>query len=279
MPPSRLGKIGFYGAVFLALAHTAHAHEPIFTPGAHVHYKGGQEVSLTYNRNRSSGAGETETEQEMALGYEYGVTANWTVSTDIPLVDKINTANRSSGLGDVQVRTKYRFLRTDLPGQQYSTTALFQVKLPTGNDNKSPKLGSGSTDFVGGLLHGLESRRWYYNVAARYRHNTKGGGGLKKGDKVLFDLVAGVRPILTHYKAPDTVLFLELNSENSRRDERHGNKIANTGGRDLFLSPGIFWTTGVYALTGGVQIPIAKNLNGNQPASDYRFRLSMKYEF
>ncbi len=272
-------------AVFLGLlilsagAGAAQAHEPIFTPGAHVHSKDGQELSLQYHRERSSGAGENETEQELALEYEYGVTANWTVKAEVPLVDKNLDGDGSTGIGDIALGTKYRFLRIDKPGKQFSTTALFQVKLPTGDDDRSPRLGSGSTDFVGGLLHGLESRRWYYNTAARYRLNTEGGGGLEKGDKVFLDIVGGVRPVLTKYKEPDTVLFFELNWENAGRDTLNGVNVANTGGWELFVSPGIFWTYRVYAVTAGVQIPIAKNLNGNQATSDYRFKLTTKYEF
>ncbi len=266
-------------AIALAMVKTAGAHEPIFTPGAHVHSKDGQELTLAYNRDRKSGGGDREREQELALEYEYGVTASWTVKAEIPLVDKVGNGKRSSGIGDAVLGTKYRFLRIDKPGRQYSTTALFQIKLPTGSDGRTPRLGSGSTDFVGGLLHGLESRRWYYNTAIRYRLNTEGGGGLEKGDRFLLDLVGGIRPVLSGYKEPDTVLFLELNFENSERDTLRGGDVADTGGWELFASPGIFWTYGVYAVTAGIQIPLAENLLGSQPTSDYRFRLTTKYEF
>ena len=271
--------LGMIVGLGVAFVQTADAHEPIFAPGAHVHSKDGHEISLQYNRDKKSGAGEKETEQELALEYEYGVTADWTVKAEIPLVNKSLNANESTGIGDAVLATKYRFIRVDLPGQQYSTTALFQIKLPTGDDDRNPRLGSGSTDFLGGLLHGLESRRWYYNTAARYRLNTEGGGGLEKGDKVLLDIVGGVRPVLTGYKEPDTVFFLELNFENSERDTLRGSAVADTGGWELFLSPGIFWTYRTYAVTAGVQIPIADNLNGNQATSDYRFQWSIKYQF
>jgi hypothetical protein len=257
----------------------AAAHNPIFAPGAHVHAKGVHEVSLGYHRERSSGAGEKETENELSLEYEYGVTADLTVAVEFPFKDKTVNANGSTGLGDIQLAAKYRFLRVDSPGSQYSTALLFKVKLPTGDDDSSPRLGSGSTDFVGGLLHGLESRRWYYNLAARYLLNTEGGGNLDKGDKIFLDLVGGVRPVLTEYREADTVLFLELNWERAARDSLRGADVTDSGGWEMFLSPGIFWTYRVYALTAGVQIPVAENLNGVQPSSDYRFRLTGKYEF
>ncbi|MBT3306922.1 MAG: hypothetical protein HN377_10625, partial [Alphaproteobacteria bacterium] len=140
-------------------------------------------------------------------------------------------------------------------------------------------LGSGSADFVGGLIHGLESRRWYYNTAVRYRLNTEGGGDLEKGDKVFLDIAGGVRPVLSKYREADTVLFLELNGERTARDTLNGSSVTDSGGWELFLSPGIFWTYRNYALTSGVQIPIAENLNGSQAESDYRFKLTGKYAF
>ena len=255
------------------------AHEPIFAPGAHVHSKGAHEVSLDYHRERASGAGENETAQELAFDYSYGVTADWTVKAVVPFVDKKSNGNGSSGLGDIRLGTKYRVSRIDRFGSQLSTTLLFQVKLPTGDDDSSPRLGSGSTDFTGGLLHVLESRRWYYNLAARYRLNTEGGGNLDKGDKVFLDIVGGVRPVLTEYRNADTVLFLELNWERAARDSLRGANVTNSGGWEMFLSPGIFWTYRNYAVTSGLQIPVAENLNGAQPTSDYRFKLTGKYAF
>jgi len=267
------------GAVITLSSGFTQAHEPVFTPGAHVKSKGGQEIELEYERDRTSGAGDRETEQQLSLVYEYGVTSSWTVKAYLPLIDKTVNGTNETGLGDVTLGTKYRVLRVDRPGQQYSTTLLFQAKLPTAESSGTPKLGTGSTDFVVGALHGLESRRWYYNTAARYRFNTEGDGGFEKGDKLLLDIVGGVRPVLTKYKEPDTVLFLELNFEDATRDSLNGTNIADTGGWEMFLSPGIFWTYRTYAIVGGVQIPVAENLNDTQASSDYRFKLSFKYEF
>lgn len=263
----------------VATAKPAAAHNPIFTPGPHLVYGGGLETSFQYSRNRANGVGQRETGQEAEFGVEYGLTADWTAELDLPFVDKDLNDSGSAGLGDIVLRSRYRFLRLSTPGVQRSAAVLAQVKLPTGDDGRTPRLGSGSTDFVGGLLYGHESRRWYYNLAARYRFNTEGGGGLEKGDKQFFDIVGGVRPFLTGYLEPDAVVFLELNWENAGRDTLSGADIADTGGWELFLSPGIFATYRNMALRTGVQIPIARGLNGNQSESDYRFKLEIKYTF
>ncbi len=264
--------------VMVATAKPGAAHNPIFTPGPHLVYGGGLEATIGYSRDRASGAGERETEQEVELELEYGLTADWTAEMELPFVDKDLNDSDSSGLGDIVLRSRYRFLRLDTPGVQRSAAVLGQVKLPTGDDDRTPRLGSGSTDFVGGLLYGHESRRWYYNLAARYRLNTE-GGGLEKGDKQFLDVVGGVRPVLTGYLEPDAVVFLELNWENAGHDRLNGADLADTGGWELFLSPGLFATYRNVALRTGVQIPIARGLNGDQPESDYRFKFEIKYTF
>lgn len=283
VPINRSAGSCWLGAVvtigMIAATTPANAHNPIFTPGPHLVYKGGIEATVGYARDRASGAGETETGQEVALEIEYGLTADWTAEMELPYVDKGLNDNDSSGLGNVVLRSRYRFLRLSTPGIQRSAAVLGQIKLPTGDDGATPRLGSGSTDFVGGLLYGHESRRWYYNLAARYRLNTEGGGGLEKGDRQFLDLVGGVRPVLTGYLEPDAVIFLELNWENSSRDKLNGTFVDNTGGSELFLSPGLFATYRNVALRTGVQIPVARNLRGDQADSDYRFKFEIKYTF
>ena len=192
----------------VATARPGAAHNPIFTPGPHLVYGGGVEATIGYSRDRASGAGEEETRQEFELELEYGLTADWTAEVELPFVDNSVNGSDSSGLGDIVLRSRYRFLRLSTPGVQRSAAVLGQIKLPTGDDDRTPRLGSGSTDFVVGLLYGHESRRWYYNLAARYRLNTEGGGGLEKGDRQFLDIVGGVRPVLTGYLQPDAVIFL-----------------------------------------------------------------------
>lgn len=263
----------------LAVTGPAAAHNPIFTPGPHLVYGGGIEATITYVRDRASGDGRRETGQEAEIEVEYGITADLTAEIGLSYLVKDADGQSASGLGDIVLRSRYRFLRLSTPGVQRSAAILAQIKLPTGDHDSTPRLGSGSTDFVGGLLWGHESRRWYYNLAARYRRNTEGEGGLRKGDRHLLDLAGGVRLALTGYLEPDAVVFLEFNWENAGHDELNGVGLADTGGWELFLSPGLFATYRNIAFRTGIQIPLVRNLNGRQPASSYRFKAQLKYTF
>jgi len=267
-------------AATAAFGAPAEAHGPLFSPAPETIFKGGTELRLGLHTEEATGAGERETAYEVSAEAEYGLTADWEVGIEIPYAKRdFDNSGDANGIGDITLDTKYQFWKRDIPGAQYKAAALFKIKLPTGDDDRSPRLGTGSTDLIGGIATGYESRRWYWFASAVYRANTEGGGGLEKGDKQFLNLVGGVRPALSAYDEPDTVLMLELNWERSARDDLNGAALADTGGWELFVSPVVWWTYRQLAIRGGVQIPIAHNLNGNQPSSDYRARIEFVYHF
>jgi hypothetical protein len=257
----------------LLAADLAQAHDPVFGLGPHVLYKGGVEVAPGLDLDRKGGERETE------LGFEmvYGITGDWSAGIELPYVDKKDNGASASGGGDIRLFTKHRFWRHDTLGAQESAAVLLKVKAGTGDENKSPALGTGTTDTILGLAYGYEGRRWYRWASVRFRHNGEDDAGLRRGNKVLLDLVGGIQPRPAGYYEPDTVWLLELNGERGRRAERNGVEQANTGGSEWFLSPGIFWTRRNFAVKAGVQIPIISDLNGNQEKTDYRSRLVLEW--
>ncbi len=257
----------------------AAAHGPLFSPAPETIFKGGTQLTLGFDAGEASGAGQDRRTYQLFLEAEYGLTADWEIGIEIPYAWKKDTGNDADGIGDIVLDTKYQFWSRDLPGAQYKAAVFLKTKLPTGDGGGTPRLGSGSTDVIAGLATGYESRRWYWFASAAYRANTEGAGGLEKGDKQFLNVVGGIRPVLTGYKEPDTVLMLELNWERAGRDDSNGAGIANTGGWELFLSPVVWWTYRQLAVRGGVQIPVADGLNGRQATSDYRARIEFVYHF
>ena len=267
------------GLLAVAAAVPARAHGPLFSPAPETVFKGGTEITLGFHAAKTTGGGDREKEYEVFVGAEYGLTADWEVGIEVPYAWKKSNGRDANGVGDIVLDTKYQFWKLDLPGAQYKAAAFVKAKLPTGDDGGQPRIGSGSTDGIGGLAIGYESRRWYWFASGVYRANTEGAGGLEKGDRQFLNVVGGVRPVLTEYDEPDTVLMVELNWEHAGRDDLNGAGLVNTGGWELFLSPVVWWTYGQLAIRGGVQIPIAEALNGDQATSDYRARIEFIYHF
>jgi Putative MetA-pathway of phenol degradation len=255
------------------------AHGPLFSPAPETIFKGGAQVTLGFDTRKATGAGAKEKEYEAILEAEYGLTADWEIGIEAPYSWREQNGTNANGIGDIILDTKYQFWKRDVPAAQYKAAALLKVKLPTGDEGSTPRLGSGSSDAIAGLVTGYESRRWYWFASGVYRANTEGAGGLEKGDRQFLNLVGGIRPVLTDYKEPDTVLMLEANWENAGRDDLGGTALADTGGWELFLSPVVWWTYRQVAVRGGVQVPVANGLNGRQPSSDYRTRIELVYHF
>ncbi len=257
-------------------ANVAWAHDPIFGIGPHVLFKGGIEIAPEMHVNEAG----NKSVIESGLGLAYGLTGDWAIGIELPIsLDKDNGPVSASGRGDASVFTKYRFWRHDTLGAQESAAVLVKVKLDTGDENKTPTLGTGTTDTILGLAYGYEGRKWYRWASIRHRRNGTNAAGLRRGDKWLIDIVGGIRPKPTGYLEPDTVWLLELNGEYGQRAELNGIEQVNTGGTEWFLSPGIFWTKRNFAIKAGVQIPIASDLNGNQEKSDYRAKLVFEWHY
>ncbi len=89
----------------------------------------------------------------------------------------------------------------------------------------------------------------------------------------------GVRPWLTGYREPDWLFLLELNWEDAKKDQVNGARVRGTGGRELFLSPGILWTLRNHAIKGGLQLPAAQNRRGDEADTDYRFKNEWEAHF
>ncbi|MHB1142329.1 MAG: transporter [Sulfuricaulis sp.] len=268
-------KCSGWGAALAALlvSSPAAAHDPIFGLGPHVLYKGGVEVAPEVHLDKKG----DEQETELGLELVYGITGDWAAGIELPYAWKEEGPDSADGAGDVSLFTKYRFWRHDTLGAQESAAVLLKVKTDTGDENATPALGTGTTDTILGLAYGYESLKWYRWGSLRYRRNGENDAGLRRGDKVLLDLVGGWRPTPPSYYEPDTVWLLELNGEYGKRAELNGAELSNTGGTEWFLSPGIFWTKRNFAVKAGVQIPIANDLNGNQEKTDYRAKLVLEW--
>ena len=261
------------GAALALSTLPALAHDPIFGLGPHVLYKGGIEAAVGVAQEK---AGE-EKESELSLELTYGITGDWAAGIEVPYAFKEDGPDSSRGLADIRAFTKYRFWRADSLGLQQSAAVMLAINGRNGDNDSTPPLGNGATDVIAGLTYGYESIKWYRWASVRYLLPGENDAGLQKGNTWRVDVVGGWRPVPPVYKEPDTVWLLELNGEITDRASLNGIDISSSGGTEWFVSPGIFWTLRNFAIKAGVQIPVASNLNGNQAATDYRFKTTFEW--
>lgn len=183
----------------------------------------------------------------------------------------------NSGFGDLSLNLKYLFYQKDAPRQSTRAVFLGGLKLPTGEDDKKglpPTLqdGSGSYDYSLGLVVSRFKRRTGISSDLVYTFKTE-ANDFEFGDTLNYDLALGYRlipAVYETYPAKQLNLYLELNGTYARKDEAGGQKVADSGGNTLFLSPGIQfipWRT--FLVEASFQIPVLQDLNGDQLETDY----------
>lgn len=265
----------YLGLSLAGLPVLAAAHGPLFSFSPRTEFKDAYVYELTAERQEAAGVADNLFE----ASFRYGVTSNWDLGLRLPYRDPdaagVNMGNPRSGFGDAALLTRYRLWRQARADVMRSFTVLGDVEFDSGAQG----VGSGSTDALAALAYGYESLDWYYWASAGYRYRGKGDGGLQEGGTTLLNLVGGWRPRTPEYGEPDTVFLVELNGEITGRAERDGRDLANRGGTQVFVSPGMIWTYGQFNMRPGIQIPVYSDLNGNQAESDFRARLELEMHF
>lgn len=274
-----------------------YAHEPIFSLGPETIFKGGIgiEVEAEYfekTRLLKDGSEISNPMNREVRGLKlnteiiYGATQDLSLTVSIPhfslereeTIGGQRIRKNSSGIGDIVIRGKYRLYKRQTPGVTISLSPVIGVKLPTGNDDQNPALGTGSVDFFGGLTAGYESRRWYTFGDLRYRLNTKAHSE-RKGNALNYDLVFGVRPWLTEYYQPDLVMLVEFNGEYEQKDNVGDKRVPDSGGNTISISPGMLLSYRNVMLKAGVSIPVFQELNGTQLGEAFKVVTALEIHF
>jgi hypothetical protein len=253
----------------------AFAHEPVFSLGPEIIFKGGVGIETEFEFEQAGG------DKEQTLYYKilYGLTENIGLALEVPqFLEKKEDADTSSGLGDIALRGKYQFYRKDSLGAQDKATLIYGLKFPSGDEDKIPSLGTGSIDHLFGLSLGHESTTLYGFATGRYLLKTD-SGTTDRGDQFLLDISFGFRPWLGLYKSWDLVLLLENSYVYTQKDEINRTKQANTGGQKILIGPTFLWSIRNIMFKGGVQFPVWQDLNGTQKETDFRSVAAIEYHF
>lgn len=251
------------------------AHEPVFSLGPETIYKDGIGIETEVEYEKTGSGRKVVLQKEII----YGLRENLSLTMKIPFIlDRKEAGSISSGFGDLALRGKFRFYKKDYFGAQDKAAIVGGIKFPTGDEDKRPSLGTGSFDYLVGLTAGHESLKGYYFGTVRYWINTK-DGSIEKGDKFLYDITFGLRPVLKEYYEPDLVLLLELSGEHRNKDRINGSKDNNSGGDIIYLGPTFLWSYRNWMIKGGIQLSFYQDLNGEQEDEDFRSVIAVEVHF
>jgi hypothetical protein len=258
-----------------ALLSPALAHEPVFSLGPETIFQDGIGVEAEIGFEDKAG------EKLSLMNYEviYGLREYLSLTLSVPhILERKDDGGSSSGLGDIELRVKYRFYKKDMLGAQHKISSILGVKASTGNEDTNPALGTGTTDVLFAATYGYESRTWYHFLTTRYRYRTE-TGTRNPGDRLFIDGAVGYRPWRREYLEWDFVGLLETNLELEFKDEFRDSTVADTAGNRLWLGPTGLLSYRNVMFKGGVQFPVYEDHNGDQDDSKLRAVFAVEYHF
>jgi hypothetical protein len=252
-------------------------------------------------RGEPGGHDELETtNSNLVLGFDYAFDSHWGVGVQLPYLNRKHAHLHNpdedgiaageepereewkfSGIGDVRAVGRYRF---ELGSTSVGIHA--GLKLPTGDRNgkndageeaeRSLQLGTGSIDLIAGLFAkgaiGETQFRWFAQTQLQHAIATK--ENFRPGDEVTLDI--GVRYFVTDAFAAN----LQLNTRYKRRDSGANAEPDESGGKYVFISPGISYAfAGGFQIFGYIQVPLYQNVNGVQLTQRAGYVAGVGYRF
>ena len=228
--------------------------------------------------------------RNLVATYSRGFGNGWGVTVSAPLGDRehrhvhnhhgeqINETWSFTELGDVRVVGRRQLASGGDLLSPSDSGLTFGLKLPTGrftvangdNDRAERSLqpGTGTTDLIVGAYHhqrrNASDAAWF--AQAQYQHAVDSRAGYKPGAQ--FSADAGVRKGF----GQGFGALVQLNFVHKRRDGGSAAEPADSGGRYLFLSPGLSYAiNGKLQVYGFVQQPLVRHVNGVQLTADRAF--------
>jgi len=232
-----------------------------------------------------------------ALGY--GLSSKLAIFGVVPVLDKTlkvspvpgtRVKRSDSGMGDARLFARYTVLSQNGPGRSFRIAPFAGIKAPTGRSQKSDglgilpatlQLGSGSWDPFAGVVATLQTLDYQIDAQASYKLNTK-ANGFRFGDELRFDASLQYRlwpRELTDETSGFLYGVLEGNFLYQERSRSNGVTLANSGGTQLFASPGLQYVTRRWIAEAIVQIPLVQDLNGTALKDNYTVRAGFRVNF
>ena len=212
-----------------------------------------------------------------------GITPRLTALATLPVLAQRRTRSDSNTLGsdpaagDLTLLGRYTLWQDDYaPLATRRAAILAGVKFPTGPD----RFGTATFDPILGGVATWAADRHEIDVDGLYSVSTR-RNGFRQGGRLRFDLAYRYRLWPRRFGARLLQLngLLEVNGQWSDRNQKDGRRIADSGGRVLFLAPGVQLAAKDWILEASLQVPIEQDLRGSRVEQDLVAVLGVRVPF
>lgn len=188
---------------------------------------------------------------------------------------------RASGLGDIATLGRYEVFERSRRGYTARGAVSAGVEWPTGADDEAdalgslPKpvqLGSGSFDPFFGTVWTAQWLNLQLDADLFYQRNTE-ANDFRFGDALAQNTSLQYRlwPRTLGAGVPSYLYgVLELNNVYQGKNEAGGASDPDSGGYQLFLTPGLQWVAKRAVIEVAAQLPVVQELNGSALRTDWR---------
>ncbi len=212
-----------------------------------------------------------------------GITPRLTVFATLPILAhrRSETGGGSQrdapALGDITLLARYMVFIDDYgPLSTRRVALLGGLKLPTGAD----RFGTPSYDPIFGAVGTWAANRHELDVDVLYTL-TPERQGFEAGDHLRYDLAYRYRlwPKRFGRRLLQLNAILELNGSWADRASRNGDTLRDSGGRVVFLAPGLQLISNRWILEASLQLPVVQDLHGSQLETDFVGVLGIRIPF
>ncbi len=216
----------------------------------------------------------------------YGATARTTLFSILPFISQSVESSMGGsrqdtdlqGFGDLTFLLRQTVYVRDAVQRTSRLALIGGLEIPSGKDDFS----SHSTDFVLGGVYTLQTGRHELDADLLYKVNTE-ARDVELGDELRYDLAYELRISPWNWPQQGTpsqiYLVLEANGISFRRTLTPDGELADSGGTVVFLSPGIQLVSQRIIYEASLQLPVMKNLNGDQVEPDFVAVAGIRVQF
>jgi hypothetical protein len=210
-----------------------------------------------------------------------------------------------SGVGDSTVMSSMRFVNVNTMDHAFTASVLLGIKVPTGNpselkyeyaetqgvtlpgDDIDPNnytgghdlaLGSGATDYIGGVSGSYRLQDWYVTAQATYEYNTEGAYTYRYANEIA---ASGSIGYFFYVRSPWRAWAqVNLDGDSKGLDTVADQQTTDTANHNLYIGPevSVMWNRKLI-VDASVDIPIEEHDSAVQMDPTWRSRLSLSYRF